>query len=144
MGPGTAGNRQKNPVVTMNDRFKPALITLIAFLTLAAPGCSKSDKDDVAVDANGKSAPAAVPGKGDAAASQAISIANKAIEQSDYDAAIAALMAAKQSNEGMSDQQKDAYRQSLRDASTRLLEASRTDPKAMEAYQNLGRLMKGR
>ena len=122
----------------------PALLLLTATLGLTAPGCSKSDDGAAGVDASGKAEAAAVPGKADPAASQALTTATTALEKNDYDAAIAALMAAKQNAGTMSDQQTAQYRQSLLDASTKLLEASRSDPKAMEAYQNLGRLMKGR
>lgn len=122
----------------------PAFLLLTATLAFTGPGCSKSDDGAAAVDANGKSEAAAVPGKADPATSQALTTATTALEKNDYDAAIAALMAAKQNAGAMSDQQTAQYRQSLLDASTKLLEASRTDPKAMEAYQNLGRLMKGR
>lgn len=122
----------------------PAHLLLIATLGLIASGCSKSDDGAAGVDASGKAEAAAVPGKADPAASQALTTATTALEKNDYDAAIAALMAAKQNAGTMSDQQTAQYRQSLLDASTKLLEASRSDPKAMEAYQNLGRLMKGR
>ncbi len=128
----------------MKHRILPPFLLLTASLALIAPGCSKSDDGAAAVDANGKAAAAVVPGKADPEASQALTTATTALEKNDYDEAISALMAAKQSAGTMSDQQTAQYRQSLLDASTKLLEASRTDPKAMEAYQNLGRLMKGR
>jgi hypothetical protein len=122
----------------------PAILLFTGILAVTSPGCLKSDDGASGVDANGKAAAAAVPGKADPVASQAMTTATTALEKNDYDAAIAALMAAKQSAGTMSDQQAIQYRQSLMDASSKLLEASQTDPKAKEAYENLGRLMKGR
>lgn len=127
----------------MKIPFYQASFALLASAALLSTGCSKSGEGDV-VDASGKAAAPAVPEKADPAANQAISTAQAAIEKNDYDAAIAALMAARQADASMSEEQKLAYRQSVRDFSTKLLEQSQNDPKAREAYQNFGRLMKGR
>lgn len=126
----------------MNPFLRHSTLAVCA-LALVATGCKKSaDETAAAADADGKSSAPAVPQKGDAEAAQAISGVNTALQKNDYDAAIAALVAAKQSGT-MSDAQKDQYRQAMRDASTKLLEASQHDAKAKEAYENLGRLMKG-
>ena len=127
----------------MNNPSNPALLALLASVLLISTGCSKSSEGEV-VDASGKAAAPAGPEKADPVANQAITTAQTAIEKNDYDAAIAALMAARQADASMSEEQKLAYRQSVRDFSTKLLEQSQNDPKAREAYQNFGRLMKGR
>lgn len=127
----------------MKNLTRYAFAALLTSAFLVSTGCSKSGDGEV-VDANGKAAAPAVPEKADPAANQAISTAQAAIEKNDYDAAIAALMAARQADASMSEEQKLAYRQSVRDFSTKLLEQSQNDPKAREAYQNFGRLMKGR
>ncbi|KAB2674968.1 MAG: hypothetical protein DVB31_01245 [Verrucomicrobia bacterium] len=122
----------------MNTRLHSVLFLALA---LGAMGCKKTSDAAAGADESGAAA-ATVPQKGDPAASQALATANAALQKNDYDAVIAALIAAKQS-EGMSDQQKNQYRQSVRDTTTKLLEASQTDPKAKEAYENLSRLHKG-
>ena len=127
----------------MNNPSNPAFLALLASVLLISTGCSKSSEGEV-VDASGNAAAPAVPEKADPGANQAITTAQTAIEKNDYDAAIAALMAARQADASMSEEQKLAYRQSVRDFSTKLLEQSQNDPKAKEAYQNFGRLMKGR
>ena len=114
---------------------------LAAVIVLLAPGCKKA-ADDAAVDADGKTAAAAVPEKGDPQASQALAGIKPALEKNDYDAAIAALVAAKQSGP-MSDAQSADYRRAVNETTQRLLEAAQTDAKAKEAYENFGRLMKG-
>lgn len=127
----------------MKSLSNQVLFALFASACVVSTGCSKSGDGEV-VDASGKAAAPAVPEKADPAANQAISTAQTAIEKNDYDAAIAALMVARQADASMSEEQKLAYRQSVRDFSTKLLEQSQNDPKAREAYQNFGRLMKGR
>ncbi len=126
--------------------FKETLVLLMASAVIAGSvGCSKSGEGDgAAVDASGNAAAPAVPEKGSAEAAQAVAAANAAIAKNDYDAAIAALVSAQASEAPMSDAQKNQHRQAVQDVTTRLLEASQNDPKAMEAYQNLGRLMKRR
>jgi hypothetical protein len=126
--------------------FKETLALLLVSVALAGSvGCSKSGGDDAAsVDESGNAAAPAVPEKGSAEAAQAVAAANAAMAKNDYDAAIAALITAQASEAPMSDAQKNQHRQAVQDVTTRLLEASQNDPKAMEAYQNLGRLMKRR
>jgi hypothetical protein len=126
--------------------FKETLALLMASAVIAGSlGGSKSGEGDgAAVDASGNAAAPAVPEKGSAEAAQAVAAANAAMAKNDYDAAIAALVSAQASEAPMSDAQKNQHRQAVQDVTTRLLEASQNDPKAMEAYQNLGRLMKRR
>ena len=126
--------------------FKQTLALLLVSAVLAtSSGCSKSgEADAAATDASGNAAAPAVPEKGSAEAAQAVAAANAAMAKNDYDAAIAALVTAQASEAPMSDAQKNQHRQAVQDVTTKLLEASQNDPKAMEAYQNLGRLMKRR
>jgi hypothetical protein len=120
-------------------------LTLMATALAFAPGCSKSGEDaGGGVDASGNAAAPAVPEKANPEAAQAAAAVKAAMEKNDYDAAIAALVAAQTSDAAMSEAQKNQHRQAMQDVTTRLLEASQSDPKAMEAYQNLGRLMKRR
>ena len=115
----------------------PALL-LVGVVALSATGCRKTaDGPDAAGEA------VVSTGTADPAVAQALDKANAALRKNEYDEAVAALMAAKQSG-AMSDQQKTQYRQSMLDTTTRLLEASQTDPKARQAYDALGRLSKGR
>jgi hypothetical protein len=79
----------------MKNPSNPALLALLASVLLISTGCSKSSEGEV-VDASGKAAAPAVPEKADPGANQAITTAQTAIEKNDYDAAIAALMAARQ------------------------------------------------
>ncbi len=116
-------------------------LPIVAALALGSFGCKKT-ADDAVVDESGKAAAPAVPQKGDAEAGQAIASVNAAMQKSDYDAAIAALVQAKQSG-GMSDQQKAQYNQTVLDTTTKLLEAAQHDAKAKEAYENYARMMKG-
>jgi len=126
--------------------FKETLALLLVSAVLAGTtGCSKSGEGDAAsVDASGNAAAPAVPEMGSAEAAQAVAAANAAMAKNDYDAAIAALVTAQASEAPLSDAQKNQHRQAVQDVTTKLLEASQNDPKAMEAYQNLGRLMKRR
>ncbi len=126
--------------------FKETLASVLVSAVLAvSAGCSKSaEGDGAAVDASGNAAAPAVPEKGSAEAAQAVAAANAAMAKNDYDAAIAALVTAQASEAPLSDAQKNQHRQAVQDVTTKLLEASQNDPKAMEAYQNLGRLMKRR
>jgi|GEM_PF-511164 len=126
--------------------FKESLaLWLVAAALVGSVGCSKSGEGDAgAADESGNAAAPAVPEKGSAEAAQAVAAANAAMAKNDYDAAIAALVTAQASEAPMSDAQKNQHRQAVQDVTTKLLEASQNDPKAMEAYQNLGRLMKRR
>lgn len=124
--------------------FKNCITGGVLVLFLAAAGCSKSGDAEAGVDASGNAAAPAVPEKGNAEAAQAVTAARAAMEKNDYDAAIAALVAAQATEAPLSDAQKNQHRQAVQDLTTKLLEASQSDPRAMEAYQNLGRLMKRR
>jgi hypothetical protein len=130
----------------MNERFQRLTLAGLLALSLIAVGCSKKEAAEAepAVDADGKTAAAPVKEKDNAEAGQAISSVGSALQKNDFDAAIGALLQAQQTQGAMSEAQKQQYAQSVRDTTTRLLEASRTDPKAAEAYANFGRLMTGR
>ena len=107
-----------------------------------AVGCSKSGDDSTAgVDGNGNAAAPAVPEKGNAEASRAVSAAAAAMEKNDYDAAISALISVQAAEAPMSDAQKNEYHKAVREVTLRLVEAADSDPKAKEAYDNLSRLM---
>jgi len=109
------------------------LVTLITLL-----GCKKGE-----TEVSGDALP--VPGSaGDPAAIAQVESASKAIENNDYDAAIAALLQARQTQEAMNEKQVQAYQQAVQATTTKLLEAAATDPKAREAYNNFSRLMTGR
>ncbi len=131
----------------MNTGFRLLASTgLVAIALVLGTGCNKKAKDttgETVVDENGKTAPAALPSAANPEAAQALAAANASLQKSDYDAAVAALVQAQQNQPVMSEEQKQKYRQTVQDTTTRLLEAARTDPKAQEAYENFGRLMKG-
>ena len=127
-----------------NQRWILAVVALLCgglFL-----GCKKSEDAAVAdpVDAGGDAAAAAVAVRGDPTVSAQMQAANDALAQAEYDNAVGNLMQANMNQGAMSEAQKAAYQQQLRDTTMNLLERSKTDPKAMEAYQNMGRMMTGR
>lgn len=65
--------------------------------------------------------------------------AQKALAAKDYDAAVANMIKVTQ-QKSLSDDEANR----LRDLNSRLLNASQSDPKAMEAYRNMSAAMRGR
>jgi hypothetical protein len=119
----------------------PTTLRLAAFLAVAVAtvlGCKKPE-----AEVSGDALP--VPGSaGNPAAIAQVESASKAIENNDYDAAIAALLQARQTEQAMNEKQVQAYQQAVQATTTKLLDAAATDPKAREAYNNFSRLMTGR
>lgn len=119
----------------------PTTLRLAAILAVAVAtvlGCKKPE-----AEVSGDALP--VPGNaGNPAAIAQVESASKAIENNDYDAAIAALLQARQTEQAMNEKQVQAYQQAVQATTTKLLEAAATDPKAREAYNNFSRLMTGR
>lgn len=115
----------------------------LALAGILVAGCNKKGDDATAGGGDG-AAPPVPEGRGAPEATGQVGAANAALEKNDYDAAVAALLQARQAQGAMNEAQQQQYQQAIRDASNRLLEASKSDPKAAEAYQNLGRLMTGR
>jgi hypothetical protein len=103
-------------------------------------GCKKVEKESAVSDAIGSPAVGAEASPSGAAA-QDLNQAQAEIDKQNYEAAVGALVRARSS--GSAEEQAQSE-QKIRDVTQQLLEASQRDPKAKEAYENLGRAMLGR
>jgi hypothetical protein len=125
------------------------IIATVAALLAGAAGCSKNES--AAID-NTPAAPAAsiaqqpAPAKPTVVTPAVASLKNvtPSIQQGNYEAAVDTLVQAKASFQNLSDADRAQYQQQVRNATTALLSAKDSDPKAAAAYKRLSQSMTGR
>ena len=124
--------------------------TLVLLLATGLTACSKKDE---AATGNTTATPTAThtPQQPSASASISTSPASAqlqnvaaSIQQRNYDAAVDVLVQTKVSLQNLSEADRVQFQQQVRNATTALLSAKTTDPKAAAAYKRLSESMTGR
>jgi PBP1b-binding outer membrane lipoprotein LpoB len=115
-------------------------ITAAASLLLA--GCSKKEEAVEAEAAPTGDAPAAAPKQANTQLKATLDTVQTDIEKAQYEEAVQKLLAARATMQTEADRK--AYEDRMFEANQALLERAKTDPKAQESYQALGRIITGR